>query len=116
MRAWIGMDAARGRERVVEIAEHHREHVRNVRWNRPTTSARGSRVVIDRVRDHRVRELQQRRATATQKHREIATEPPRDRVGTEDPGARIAHALRKRGERRSSSSRVTIMRVGYHRI
>ena len=99
MRVWIAMHAARGAQRIVELAEHHREHVAE-RALEPTDHIRARlRVMIDRVRDHRMRELQQRGAAAAEEHREIATDLPRDRCRTEDPGARIAHASRKLGER-----------------
>src|ERR1700733_14086335 len=56
-------------------------------------------MVRDRVCDHRMRELQQCGASAAEKHGEIAREPPRHRLRTVDPCARIGHAIDKRRER-----------------
>src|ERR1044071_6323861 len=53
----------------------------------------------DRVRHERMRELEQRCAPTAQKHREIATELPRDRARPEDAGARIGDLLAQRRQR-----------------
>lgn len=48
-----------------------------------------ARVVIDRVRDHRMRELEQRGSTSTDEHGEISSESPREGSRTEDAGTWI---------------------------
>ncbi len=94
------MHAARGPERVAELAEHHREHVVKRALEATEHVAARARVVIDGMRDHRMRELQQRRASASEKHREIAAESPRDRARPENAGVRIVHIGNELGERR----------------
>jgi hypothetical protein len=53
------------------------------------------RVLIDRVRDKWMRELQQRSTATPDEQAEIGTELPRDRVRAEDPRAWICDVCTK---------------------
>jgi serine/threonine protein kinase len=74
---------------LIELAEHHREHVTERALESANNVGPCVRVVIDRVRDHWMRELEQRSATSTDEHAEIATESPRERSRSENAGASI---------------------------
>ena len=93
------VDATRGEHRVVELAEHHREHVAKRPLEPADDIGARLRVLLDRVRDERMRELQQRGATTAEEHAEIATDLPRDRVRSEDPRVGILHTSRELRER-----------------
>ena len=84
------MDAARRGERGIELAERHREHVAKRALEPAYDVAARPRVLGDRIRDERVRELEQRRAPAADEHRDVTREPPRHRARTVDAMARLA--------------------------
>jgi len=52
------VDAPRGGERIIELAERHREHVLERALEATDDITARARVLIDRVRDERMRELQ----------------------------------------------------------
>ena len=90
-------DKEASRQRIVELTEHHREYISKRALKATNDISARARVMIDSVCDHRVRELEQCCTSSTEEHRQISTERPRDRAGTQDPLSRIrnvTHQLR----------------------
>ena len=94
------VNAPRRDQRVIELAEHHGEHVPERALKPSDDIGARARVLIDRVRDHRMRELQERRATAAEEQPEIPAELPRDRSRTEDAFARVGDDCAEIGQGR----------------
>jgi hypothetical protein len=80
-----GVHTPRSDERLVELAEDHREHVPERALEAPYDIRARGRMVIEGVRDHRMSELQERSAPAAKEHGEIPTELPRNRSRPQDP-------------------------------
>ena len=92
-------DTLRGAERGIEVAVDHREH--DVEGPHETAEGIGAGcgVILDRLRNERMRELQQRRPAAAQKDDRLAIHLPDPRARTEHPAAWIAHRSADTSER-----------------
>ena len=95
-----GVNTACRRKRVIEISEDHRKHVPKRALEATDDVAARLRVMIDCVSDHRMRELEQRSASAAEEDGQIAAELPCNRMRAEDALGWIADLFRYTCERR----------------
>ena len=84
--------AARGGERVIEVAEDHRKDVPEGAREAPDRIGARLTVLIDGVRHEGVRELKERRRAAAEHDHALAVHLPREGARTVEAGARIARA------------------------